>query len=255
VLKRYTPIALALIVYFSLFFLVTAGESDPVKTGHIRLDTYNLMLNVPLLLFQYMEKLVLPLQLNALYVFHPVSSITEARFLLPVCFMIMYVFVMAFTVKKNILLALCCVWIITPLLPCLYLPATGYSYYVFAERYLYLPSAGFVILIAALSRIAVERSFFNRQTVPVIVSLFIITGMYFGVLTMQRNHAWKNDYNLWSDTVAKSPDSHVAHNNLGVAYEHKGLFDDALHEYETAISLDPTYMEAYDNRFRAMRLK
>ncbi|MBI5075689.1 MAG: tetratricopeptide repeat protein [Nitrospirae bacterium] len=254
-LKRYMPIALALVAYFSLFFLVTAGESDPVKTNHIRLDTYNLMLNMPLLLFQYMEKLVLPLQLNVLYVFHPVSSIAETTFLLPLCFMIIYFFIMMFTMKKNIMLSLCSVWIIAPLLPCLYLPATGYSYYVFAERYLYLPSAGYVILIAALSRIAVKRSFFNRQTIPVIVSLFAITGMYFGILTVQRNQAWKSDFILWSDTVEKSPDSDVAHNNLGVAYEHKGLFDDALREYETAISLNPTYMEAYDNRFRVMRLK
>ncbi len=254
-LNRYLPIALALFIYFSLLFLVTAGASDPIKTNHIRLDTYNLMLNIPLLLFQYIEKLVLPLQLNALYVFHPVSSITETRFLLPLCFIVMYVFVMMFTLKRNSILFLCSVWLIAPLLPCLYLPATGYSYYVFAERYLYLPSAGYVISIVGLSRIALKKSFFNKQTVPVIISLFIIVAIYFGVLTVQRNHTWKNDYNLWSDTVEKSPDSDVAHNNLGVAYEHAGLLNDALREYEMAISLNPSYMDAYENRFRVIRAK
>lgn len=255
VFSRYMPIALAVIIYFSLFFVVTAGESDPVKANHIRLDTYNLMLNIPLLLFQYIEKLVLPLQLNVLYVFHPVSSITEARFLLPVCFIVMYFIFMVFTLKKNIALFLCSLWIITPLLPCLYLPATGYSYYVFAERYLYLPSVGYVILIVALARILLKREFFHKQALPAIASLFMITGIFFGILTTQRNHAWKNDYSLWSDTIIKSPDSDVAHNNLGVAYEHKGLFDDALREYETAIALNPTYMDAYENRFRVMRMK
>jgi Flp pilus assembly protein TadD len=31
----------------------------------------------------------------------------------------------------------------------------------------------------------------------------------------------------------------VAHNNLGVAYEKKGLFEDALREYEAALKLGP----------------
>ncbi|MDP2156359.1 MAG: tetratricopeptide repeat protein, partial [Nitrospirota bacterium] len=83
---------------------------------------------------------------------------------------------------------------------------------------------------------------------------FIITGTCFVVLTVQRNHAWKDDYSLWSDTVKKSPDSDVAHNNLGDAYEQKGRLDDALREYESAISLNPMYMDAYENRFRAMKL-
>ncbi|MDP2156188.1 MAG: hypothetical protein Q8K68_00585, partial [Nitrospirota bacterium] len=147
-LRRYIPLALALIGYFSLFLFATQGESDPVKTGHIRLGNYDLMLNVPLLFFQYMGKLVLPLQLNALYVFHPVSSITEARFLFPLLLMILFFSVMVISLKKDVLPALCSVWIIAPLLPCLYLPATGYSFYVFAERYLYLPSAGYVIAVA-----------------------------------------------------------------------------------------------------------
>jgi len=255
VLSRYIPPALALFGFFSLFLFVTAGESDPVKANHIRLDNYNLMLNVPLLFLQYMEKLVLPMQLNALYVFHPVSSLTEVRFLLPLCFMIIFFFFMVITMKKDVMLSLCSLWIIAPLLPCLYLPATGYSYYVFAERYLYLPSAGYVISVAALSRIALKRSFLNKKTIRFLASLFIITGILFAVLTVQRNHVWKDDYSLWSDTAEKSPDSDVAHNNLGVAYEHKGLLDDALREYETAISLNPLYMDAYENRFRLIKIK
>ena len=47
--------------------------------NHIRLDNYNLLLNVPSLFAEYMKKLVIPVDLNALYVFHPVSSATDAR--------------------------------------------------------------------------------------------------------------------------------------------------------------------------------
>lgn len=254
-LRRYLPLVLAIIGYFALYFFVTAGESDPVKTNHIRLDHYDLIRNVPLLFYQYMEKLVLPLQLNALYVFHPVSSYSDVRFLLPVCFALIFFLFVAITWKKDVLLSLCLLWIVLPLIPCLYLPATGYSYYVFAERYLYLPSGGYVIGVVALSRIALKRSFFNKYAFHCLALLLIVTGMFFTVLTLQRNYVWKDDFSLWSDTVNKSPDSDVVHNNLGVAYEHKGLLDDALREYELAIALNPLYMDAFDNRFRVMKIK
>ncbi len=46
------------------------------------------------------------------------------------------------------------------------------------------------------------------------------------------------------------PDSAAAHNNLAVAYEKKGLFDEALKEYEAALKIAPnnTYVKSnYEN--------
>lgn len=86
-----------------------------------------------------------------------------------------------------------------------------------------------------------------------LAAILVTTVICFAFLTLQRNHVWKDDYSLWSDTVKKSPDSAIAHNNLGGEYEKKGLLDDALREYETAISLNPVYMDALENRFRVLR--
>lgn len=252
---RYLPVVLAVVGFFSLFLFVISGESEPVRTNHIRLDTFHLLLNVPLLFYQYMEKLILPVQLNVLYVFHPVNGLTELRFYLPLCFLLIIIYLVILTLKKDVMLSLCSVLIIAPLLPCLYLPATGYSYYVFAERYLYLPSAGYVIAVSLLLRTAAERWMHNKFIVYLITLLFVMTAISFAVLTVQRNHAWKDDYSLWLDTAEKSPDSDVAHNNLGAAYEQKGLLDEALHQYDTAIALNPAYMDAYENRFRAIKKK
>ena len=57
---------------------------------------------------------------------------------------------------------------------------------------------------------------------------------------------WASEKNLWDEAIFRwkkaleiNPDSVAAHNNLAVAYEKKGRFQDALKEYEAALKLDP----------------
>jgi len=57
---------------------------------------------------------------------------------------------------------------------------------------------------------------------------------------------WASEKNLWDEAVFRwkkvllaDPNSVAAHNNLAVAFEKKGLFDQALKEYETALKLAP----------------
>ena len=60
----------------------------------------------------------------------------------------------------------------------------------------------------------------------------------FGVWASQ-NNLWDEAIFRWKKTLQADPGSAAAHNNLGVAYEKKGLFEDALREYEAALKLAP----------------
>lgn len=44
-----------------------------------------------------------------------------------------------------------------------------------------------------------------------------------------------------------NPDYPLAHNNLGIVYKNLGRFDDAVKEYKTAINLNPDYLSPYYN--------
>ena len=46
----------------------------------------------------------------------------------------------------------------------------------------------------------------------------IIIISFLSLWTWQRNHVWTDNLALWSDVVAKSPNSERAHNNLGTVY-------------------------------------
>jgi hypothetical protein len=112
----------------------------------IKLSTYGYIINVFPLFMQYLEKLLLPINLNAFYVLHPISSIFEPKGILSLIVTAAFVFLVIISLKKNRMVFFSLLVISLPLLPVFYIPAVGEN--VFTERYLYLPSFGFALLIA-----------------------------------------------------------------------------------------------------------
>lgn len=68
-----------------------------------------------------------------------------------------------------------------------------------------------------------------------------------GALTLARNRDYRSEVSIWSDTVAKRPDSSRAYNNLGHAFQAVGKLPEARAAHEKAIQLRPTYGEAHAN--------
>jgi len=60
----------------------------------------------------------------------------------------------------------------------------------------------------------------------------------FGVWAAE-NELWEEAIFRWKKVLAQNPQSLAAHNNLAVAYEKKGLWEEARKEYEAALKLDP----------------
>ena len=78
--------------------------------------------------------------------------------------------------------------------------------------------------------------------------VFAAAAVGLGWLTVQRNQDYRSELAIWSDTVAKRPDSARAHNNLGYALAKiPGRLADAIPEYETALQINPDYAAAHIN--------
>ncbi len=128
-------------------------------------------------------------------------------------------------------------WIVTFLIPTSNLiPGTSYF---FAERYLYIPSAGFSAILGRLFD-------FTRPKKVLLIPMFLII-LAFSYLTVLRNTVWKGEGTLWEDTVRKSPRSVFAHNNLGNVYSLKGDYERAESEYEVTLRLNPVHPESLYN--------
>lgn len=239
-LKRYLPYFAIAAIYLGLRFHALKGFSP--QRPHTVLTAYGYIVNVFALFVQYLKDLIFPLNLNAFHVFHPITSITQPAailfFTLTAIFMVMTL--IAFRKKSKLSFALLAMAL--PLLPALYIPALGEN--VFAERYLYLPSFGFTLLIAI--SLSSARAVNPRLTSGLLI-FFFITTLVFSAAAIKRNRVWKDDLTLFKDIVRKSPDSPIMRNSLGVAYLNNGRLPEAEREFVAALRLRPSYAEAHTN--------
>lgn len=118
-----------------------------------------------------------------------------------------------------------------------------------AERYLYLPMAGFMIVLG----LTIHHLFENlRPRYAVLKILIWLTFMgSYSFTAIARSNVWKDDFSLWSETAGKHPGKARARHNLGLAYLQLGQFDKAISELEAALKLNPNKAKIYLNLGRA----
>ncbi len=242
-LKRYVPFIAAGAGYLILRFHALEGFAP--QKQHMELSAYQLVINVFPLFAQYLGKIIVPTGLNAFYVLHPVNSIFEIKSIWALIVTIAFSVLIYINLKKNKTTFFSLLFIM-PLLPVLYIP--GLSDIGFAERYLYLPSVGFVVLLALF--IEWTKGNMPRGAIVSPIIFMVIVGLY-AVGTIDRNTVWRDNYTLFSDTVSKSPDGAIPHNNLGCVLQTRGRIDDAIEQYQIALKLKPDHTEANNNLGRA----
>jgi len=110
----------------------------------------------------------------------------------------------------------------------------------FAIRYLYLPSAGFVVLVAVI----LAKLTGKHMRVAALISILIIAA--FGALTVKANADWKNDEAFYSKAIATTPGYWGGYFGLAKYYERTGQDEKALRAYENSENF------ALDNNSKAI---
>ena len=114
---------------------------------------------------------------------------------------------------------------------------------VINEHRLYLPMAGFSLLLTSVGYYLLGSRSFKAMT---IIFIMLIGGL--GALTYQRNMIWGDVGVLWEDTLKKSPQKARPNNNCGYFLDKKGEYAKALVDLDKAIAAFPGYADAYNNR-------
>jgi len=113
-----------------------------------------------------------------------------------------------------------------------------------AERFLYLPSFGFVLLVAALA-VRLFRRHSRISLVARTASLAVALVLAINLLTTVST--WRDDLALAQAMTRATPDFAMAHNSLGVALKEQGQNAPAETEFRRAIRLKPNYAEPHNN--------
>ncbi|KAK7090856.1 protein O-mannosyl-transferase TMTC4-like [Littorina saxatilis] len=127
-----------------------------------------------------------------------------------------------------------------------FLPASNLLFrvgFVIAERNLYLPSAGFCILVTmGTVRLSSYRPL--RQMVGVGVCLLCLV---FIARCIHRSRHWRDELTLYSEGEKVCPLNGKVHYNIAKLRGDRGEVDFAINKYRLAIELNPEYDQAMNN--------
>jgi Flp pilus assembly protein TadD len=221
-----------LAVYLSVREYVLGALAHSPRTW--MLDPLQFVLSVGHLLLSYWLKLALPIGLNAYSVFHPIRSVGDPRVLLTVLF-VGCLAATVYLLRRMGLALFAIAWVMLTLLPALDLNALGRN--AFTERYLYLPSAGFSLLVVlgadwlvGLLPAKIRRSAGAVALVGVLIA--------FTVETVSRNADWKDDASLFTATLPLAMDSPFVHLMVASLQSDQPSEESfAEHNYQQAIEL------------------
>ena len=153
--------------------------------------------------------------------------------------------ILFFAIKnyKNNIVFFSVFWFFTTLLPMSnMIPIQAFM----AERYLYVPSVGFSLLLGYLFfkiyNIKNEKLIKNS-----LIVLFILLLSLYAARTIARNNDWQDNLTLWTKTIETDPYNSKAHDNLGFTYENLGDDEKAFLEFKKAVELMPSNVRALSN--------
>jgi tetratricopeptide (TPR) repeat protein len=226
--KRYVPYAVASVVYLALRLNALDGAMRQLDAEVGLMDSIP---SIPPLLALYVKKLVLPLRLSPYAHFDPYYAFADLNFMLALA----GAFISAATLyllykKRRPLPALFASLIVIPLLPALYIPGLVMNMSVYADRYLYLPSVGFVMLLANSTR--------GGRIGNIAASALLVVAALYSIQTVRTNATWRGEDTLIKAAYEMMPDDYqVAYTLSSRAHIEKRL-DEAAGQLKRAIELN-----------------
>jgi len=130
-------------------------------------------------------------------------------------------------------------WYLGTLVPVIGLVQVGSQ--AMADRYTYIPLIGLFIMAAFGLPLLVKNRF--PKKIPLALFSMVLVSVLMLMTRAQISH-WRDDLSIYRHALSATTGNYLAHNNLGLALEEKGMPDDARGNYQKAIEIDPVYEDA-----------
>jgi protein O-mannosyl-transferase len=198
-------------------------------------------------LFFYLQKMLVPVNLSAVYVF-PVKSgswLPIEYYILTIPVIILLLIVFKFRKNKKLVLGVG-IFLVSISIN---LPLISSRSIIYADRYAYFPYLGLYVIIALFfETLSVKYPDVNRKSVYSVLLLIFLFGLFCSFETLERNKVWENDMTLASDIIRKNPPVPF----LAKIFRKRGDYsarhqapEEAIKDYSSAIDLDPGDVDSY----------
>jgi tetratricopeptide (TPR) repeat protein len=196
------------------------------------------LLTIPLVVWKYIGLLVWPVQLSLFHSTKIVKSPLDLRFVVPLLAMVPLAFGL-WRLRASTPARFAMLWFAINLMPVLNLSAFAEDFLV-QERYVYIPSIGFSLLVAmGLKKISIDEwlNFMSRRTAQ--VSLVAVLVLLLGGKSLAQNTTWKDDMTVWVHGVETAPEQPISHFILGHKQIVLGQYVNAQEQFEEYMRLQP----------------
>lgn len=239
--RAYPPYLITAALYMAVRSSIVGGV---VHHKAVDISAWETMVNVFPFLARYFAKLILPTGLSVAYPIQPVHSITEPAAIIGI--LTVFLFLCALLIfRRNKPVFFSLLWILIPLLPAMYVPAISIS--SMADRYLYLSTIGFAVIVAYFVRFVFERARPGGYWRPAVVVLTAAVLVLYSAGTVTRSLAWKDDRTLWTAAAEKYPASPLLRLKLAVTLHKLGETGEAIAQYKEVIRVNPGMEKAHYN--------
>ncbi len=250
-LKAYLPYFLGILIFFLIKLIFTHNLNRGEYLGGSIYLTALVMLEA---FVKYLELLILPIGLSLVHILPGqiptlggvdikkeliagLSPLTLSV-LLGLILLLGLVF-LAFRLKKSYpLISFGLFWFLITLIPVSQIIPLQV---VMGEKYLYLPSVGFVIVVGYLFFLS------QRVSLKILTIAYLIVAIGYMILTIAYNQVWKTPESIWLNATLKARQSASAHYNLATVYRSKGELIKAKEHYLNALEIDSSYHPALNN--------
>jgi tetratricopeptide (TPR) repeat protein len=199
----------------------------------------------------YLGKIAVPVDLSPYYPYPKLQEVTlvSSQYLFAVIFVVGLTAILLVAAKKQRVWLSAWGYYVVTLIPVIGIVQVGSQ--AMADRYMYLPSLGPFLLIGLIAAWVWAKADSGRQWRPMVKGLIAAIAISLVIslsyATLRQIAVWKDALTLSADMVRKSPDAATPHYNLGNAYAKQNRLDEAIIEYNTALSLEPDDAEVHNN--------
>jgi len=127
-----------------------------------------------------------------------------------------------------------------------------FRYTFVADHYQYLACIG-PIALASAGIVSFSEKFTQYRVIILSAALLVVAGL--ATLTWRQAATYADIETLWRTTLARNPESWMAHTNIGLVLFQKGQIDDAIAHYRSALQIQPDWWDAEYNLGTALSAK
>ncbi len=242
--KRVAPF-LALVPLYLWMRYAVLGFITRTEPNAVGIPTSQVLLTIPSILLSYARLLLIPYPMAVMYDNTYVQSVGDIRFWGAALVVIALTVAAVWMARSSRAGRLALAFLILFLLPVLNLKAFRPEESLLHDRYLYLPSIGFSILVALALERAVAR--FASDKIKVFRAATALLAVILFALTIYQNSTWKNDIAMTNHAHDVTPRWPYLHNYIGAYYSLEKNFAEAERAYNEALAINPNYYDSLSN--------